>query len=85
VKKDEKEPQNSINCLNLNKTRDETLKFMLNDYLNTFISWRNNFGGDSMLPFHNKCVFSGTHLNSLFQMVSKLIVAEVTCSFFLQN
>jgi hypothetical protein len=44
-----------------------------------------NFGGDSMLPFQRKCLFSGTHNFFLFQMVSKIIVAEVFCFFFLQN
>jgi hypothetical protein len=37
-----------------------------------------------MWPFYSKCFFSGTHQNSLFQMVSKIIVADVTCLFFLQ-
>jgi hypothetical protein len=38
-----------------------------------------------MLPFQRKYFFSEAPQNYLFQMVSKIIVAEVTCLFFLLN
>jgi hypothetical protein len=42
-----------------------------------------NFDGDTMLPFHRKCFFSGTHKNTLFQMVRKLLLQKSL--FFIQN